>query len=65
MKKTINSCLIEAIRIMDEKGRSGHGDSVMLWRREWDCLRTQLIDAVGLHDETMANRREPFFDKSR
>ena len=50
---------------MDEKGRSGHGDSVMLWRREWDCLRTQLIDAVGLHDETMANRREPFFDKSR
>lgn len=52
MEKTINWCLIEAIRIMDEKGRRAiDHKSIILWEKEWDNLRTQLIDALFLAND--------------
>ena len=39
--------LIEALRIMDEKGRrAADHHSYMLWEKEWGALRHEIIEAV-------------------
>lgn len=55
MEKTVNSCLIEALAIMDTKGRRGHKDaspkSMMLWEKDWKDLRATLVEALFLNVE--------------
>lgn len=39
--------LVEALRIMDEKGRrAADHHSYMLWEKEWIALRHEIIEAV-------------------
>lgn len=48
-KPTIVTHLVTALYIMDDKGRSNVDDnSKMLWNKDWDRLRMELIDALFL-----------------
>ena len=39
--------LIEAVRIIDEKGRQNpERNSRMLWEKDWEALRLEIISAI-------------------
>ena len=44
--KTIADNLIEALSIMDERGRKNKGNnSYLLWKKEWEELRSYIYTA--------------------
>lgn len=44
---TIRDKLIQAIAVMDEKGRANEEDnSYMLWKKDWYLVRELLLDAL-------------------
>ena len=46
---TIGSHLVEAIRIMDERGRRlADQKSIALWETEWVVLRNEIFEALCL-----------------
>ena len=46
---SIMTHLVEALRIMDERGRRANDHkSYMLWEKEWNALRHEIIEAVFL-----------------
>lgn len=50
-KKQIRNNIIDAIAIMDEKGRANEGDnSYMLWKKEWTALRECLLNCLRTID---------------
>lgn len=52
---TVRTHIITALYIMDEKGRGvplKKGEGNMLWQKDWDNLRSALIDALFLLSET-------------
>jgi len=46
-EKVYRELAVQAIAIMDERGRRNEGDnSRLLWNNEWESLRTRLFEVV-------------------
>jgi len=55
--------LVEAIRIMDEKGRRAYDhNSYMLWEKEWEALRLEMMEAIFIAAESSNKALEPTED---
>lgn len=60
---TIKQDIKDAISVMDEKGRGTDGNaSRYLWKRDWDRIRSWLLDALNEYDATLATARQEGWD---
>lgn len=62
MNKKVKHLLIQAVAIMDERGKGiDGGASRALWQREWDEMRLNIMKAQELLDkqESMALLQDP------
>lgn len=50
MEEKLAEAILAAIQTMDEKGRKNlEGNSLMLWEKEWDSMRSSLLSALDAY----------------
>lgn len=63
---TVDQNIKDAISVMDEKGRGIEGDVARcLWQRDWNRVRSWLLDALNRYDAALAEARQDVLKRDR